>query len=133
MVFSGGSLKRTKIDEHGGYSSSSNPEMQSNGGEHDEPLVRPPGIKAAKRKGKGVAKGLTDEISREISEIKKSDAEQMNMMQQYLRLKEKELEVKLEKERTKKYNLLIQLISRDSLSETEQLLRDKLQLELFGS
>ncbi|GAB2276244.1 hypothetical protein Dimus_010976 [Dionaea muscipula] len=133
MVMSGGSLKRTKIDEHGDYSSSSNLEAQSSGGKHDEPLVHPPGIMAAKRKEKGVTKGSKDEISREISEMKKSDTKQMNMMQQYLRLKEKELEVKLGKEQTKKYNLLIQLISRDSLSETEQLLRDKLQLELFGS
>lgn len=46
MILSGGSSKRTKIDEHGDYSSSSNLETQSNGGEHDEPLVRPPGIKA---------------------------------------------------------------------------------------
>ncbi|GAB4828995.1 hypothetical protein Ancab_040627 [Ancistrocladus abbreviatus] len=132
-----GSSKRTKINERGGYSSASNTETPTNEGVEFETDVRPRGVKVAKTKGKASAQRETEELFQELSVRKEREVDKVEVMRSYVKLKKKEIEAKEKvakaKENTAKYNMLMQLMQKDSLSAEQKVMYNKLYADLFGS
>ncbi|XP_023641247.1 glutathione S-transferase T3-like [Capsella rubella] len=103
------SSKRSKLDAEGAYSSSST---------NDGVEVRPPGVKASKKKGK------TPLMSNDVEDSGKVKLDRI------IAMKDKE---QAAKERQGKMKVLQSLLNKTDLTPAQVILRDKLQDQMFSS
>lgn len=147
----GGSSKRSKLNEDGFYSSSSNPDTptSASGPEsvtfppHESSPVRPIGIKAAKRKGKQAAQSSSVPMQAHLEQVdrlttlqanrdmKKQEAKKENLKEQK-KIIDEYVRTQNELVRTQKLQMLTQLLSLSALSPEQEMIKAELMSELFS-
>ncbi|XP_074353245.1 glutathione S-transferase T2-like [Apium graveolens] len=105
------SSKRTKISSSGAYSSSENNDTPTNENVVESP-VRPIGVKAAKRKGKGKAR--TAEAIDEFEALNASAYRKLNIIEAINDTKQKEIETRQKEIEAKQTEMDLQVILADT-------------------
>ncbi|XP_021758509.1 uncharacterized protein LOC110723461 [Chenopodium quinoa] len=126
-----GSEKRSRLDESGNFSSSSAERTPQSA----NPLTRPGGQKAAKRKLKMKATDVVDPLQEKLSSVQHSNEETAKAVKEFVEVErireERKRQAQIMKERELKYQLLQALLSRDTLSEEDEARKYKLWDELM--
>ncbi|KAL8134882.1 hypothetical protein AgCh_009768 [Apium graveolens] len=105
------SSKRTKLSSSRAYSSSGNNDTPTSENAVESP-VRPMGVKAAKRKGKGKAR--TTEVAEELEALNASAYRKLNLMEALNDIKQKEIETRQKEIEAKQTEMDLQVILADT-------------------